>query len=197
MTVVDVLLKKRGLVKAAAIKEFFSPAKPQKISLQAAGIKPGGIDRAVGIIRRTVKSRRPIYVYGDYDADGISATAVLWEALDQLKAQVLPYISGRNEPVRGLSVKGLKAIGGKPLVITVDNGITGFEAAKYAKKNGIDLIITDHHQPKQEKDKTVWPEAAAIVHTDRLAGVGVAWFLAREVLRHLRGERSSHLGGDA
>ncbi|OGD55537.1 single-stranded-DNA-specific exonuclease RecJ [Candidatus Beckwithbacteria bacterium RIFCSPHIGHO2_12_FULL_47_17] len=192
MTVIDILLKKRGLTSPDKIKEFFSPQNPQKISLTAVGIKPSAIDRAAGVIKSAIKAQRPIYVYGDYDADGISATAVLWEALHQLKAQVLPYIAGRNDPVRGLSVNGLKNFKNKPLVITVDNGITGFEAADFAKKNGLDLIITDHHQPKQEKGKTVWPEAAAIVHSDQLAGVGVAWFLAR----HLRGERSSHLGGD-
>lgn len=188
MTVIDILLKKRGLTKAALIKEFFSPPRPQKISLAAVGIESSAIDRAVSVIKSAIKTQRPIYVYGDYDADGISATAVLWEALNQLKAKALPYIAGRNDPVRGLSVKGLKNFTNKPLVITVDNGITGFEAAEYAAKTGIDLIITDHHQPKQEKGKTIWPKAAAIVHTDRLAGVGVAWFLAREINSHLAGE---------
>lgn len=168
-------------MKAAAIKEFFSPPSPQKISLAAVGIKQNLIDRAVSIIKQAIKVKRPIYVYGDYDADGISATAVLWEALNSLKAKALPYIAGRNDPVRGLSVEGLKIFKNKPLVITVDNGITGFEAAAFAKKAGIDLIITDHHQPKQENSKTVWPEVAAIVHTDQLAGAGVAWFLAREL----------------
>jgi len=181
MSIIDTLLKNRGLTTAEAVKEFFSPAQPEKISLAAVGIKQNLIDRAVGIIKQAVKVKRPIYVYGDYDADGISATAVLWEALNSLKAKVLPYIADRNDPVRGLSVKGLKIFKNKPLVITVDNGITGFEAAAFAKKAGIDLIITDHHQPKQENNKTVWPEAAAIVHTDQLAGVGVAWFLAREL----------------
>ncbi len=176
MTVVDVLLKKRGLTKAAAIKEFFSPTKPQKISLKEVGIKPAAVDRAVDLIKEAIKLKRPIYVYGDYDADGISATAVLWEALHQLKARALPYISGRNEPVRGLSVKGLKAIGGKPLVITVDNGITAFEAAEFAQKKGIDLIITDHHAPRDH-----FPPASSVIHTTQLAGVGVAWFLAREL----------------
>ncbi|MBU2051969.1 MAG: single-stranded-DNA-specific exonuclease RecJ [Candidatus Beckwithbacteria bacterium] len=183
MTVIDVLLKKRGLTSPAAILDFFSPGRPQTISLEKVGIKPVAVKRAGVLVKQAVKAKRPIYVYGDYDADGISATAVLWEALHQLKAKVLPYIAGRNEPVRGLSVKGLKKIGGKPLVITVDNGITAFAAAEYASNHGIDLIITDHHQPKQENGRTIWPPAAAIVHTDQLAGVGVAWFFSRELNR--------------
>lgn len=186
MTVIDILLKNRGLTQAKEIREFFSPSAPEKIDLPSAGLDETNMTRAVQLIKQAVKDKRPICVYGDYDADGICATAVLWEALNQLKAKALPYIAARSEPVRGLSVKGLKNFKDQPLVITVDNGITSFAAAEYAQKEGIDLIITDHHQAK---DKL--PAAAAIVHSTRLAGVGVAWFLAR----HLRGERSSHLEG--
>ena len=190
MTVIDILLKKRGLTTAKAVKDFFSPVSPEKISLEQLGIELKVVTAAVKLIKQAIKNDRPIYVYGDYDADGISATAVLWEALHQLKAKVLPYITARNEPVRGLSVKGLSGFPEKSLVITVDNGITGFEAAEYAQKAGIDLIITDHHQPKDSL-----PPAVAVVHTTQLAGAGVAWFLAREVLKHLRGGDSFHLEG--
>ncbi len=176
MTVIDILLKKRGLITAKAVEDFFSPKSPEKISLEQLGINAKAVASALKLIQKAIKAGRPIYVYGDYDADGISATAVLWEALYQLKAKVMPYISARNEPVRGLSVKGLSSFEAKSLVITVDNGITSFEAAEYAQKTGIDLIITDHHQPKN-----TLPPAAAVVHTTQLAGVGVAWFLSREL----------------
>lgn len=187
MTVIDILLKKRGLTTAKTVADFFSPVSPEKIGLKQLGIDPKMIAAAIKLISEAIKIGRPIYIYGDFDADGISATAVLWEALHRLKAKVMPYISPRNESVRGLSVKGLSSFKAKSLVITVDNGITSFEAAESAQKAGIDLIITDHHQPKDN-----FPPAAAVVHTTQLAGAGVAWFLAN----HLRGESSSHLEGE-
>lgn len=173
MTVIDILLKKRGLITAKAVKEFFSPIQPEQVDFEAA--------EAVKLIKVAIKAKRQIYIYGDFDADGICATGVLWETLHRLKAKVMPYIAGREESARGLSIKGLQSFTGQPLVITVDNGITSYAAADYAKTKGIDLIITDHHQPKQEKGRKLWPRAAAIVHNDQLAGVGVAWFLAREL----------------
>ncbi|EFK97037.1 Single-stranded-DNA-specific exonuclease recJ, partial [sediment metagenome] len=176
MTVIDILLKKRGINTPAKIKEFFNPVNPDNISLKSIDLDPVQVKRAIQLIKQAVKVKRPIYIYGDYDADGICSTAILWEALHQLKAQVMPYIAARNEAVRGLSVKGLKTLKPKSLVITVDNGITSYDGAEFAKKTGIDLIITDHHQAK---DKL--PQAAAIVHTTQLAGAGIAWFLAREL----------------
>lgn len=168
MSIIDILLKNRGLNTAVAVDEFFRPAKPQTIKFSAV--------RAVSVIRRAIKAGRPVFIYGDYDADGITATAVLWETLHRLKARVMPYICPRNDPVRGLSVNGLKTFPTDSLVITVDNGITAFTAAEFAADNRIELIITDHHQAGKKL-----PKAAAVVHDTRLAGVGVAWFLAREL----------------
>ncbi len=177
MTVIDILLKKRGLHTQEQINEFYHPESPLNMALVKTGIKTGQIKTAVKAIKAAIKDNRPIYVYGDFDADGITATAVLWETLFKLKAKAMPLIGGRSEPVRGLSVKGIKDITPKSLVITVDNGITSFEAADYCRKNDIGLIITDHHLPRDNK----LPQAIAIVHSTQLCGAGVAWFLAREL----------------
>jgi single-stranded-DNA-specific exonuclease len=184
MTVIEVLLKNRGLRTEAARKKFFSPENPQKIDWRQLGINSRAVTVAVNLIQTAVKTGRPVYIYGDYDADGICSTAILWETLYRLKAKVMPYIAPRHEPVRGLSVAGLKRLPSRSLVITVDNGITGFAAAKYAQKTGIDLIITDHHSPAEASAKLgrpKFPPAAAVVHSTQLAGAGVAWFLAREL----------------
>ena len=191
--IINQLLINRGFKTKPAIKEFFNPSLPKKADFPLA--------KAVARIKQAVKLHELIYIYGDYDADGITATAILWEALHSLDARVMPYIPSRNEPIRGLSPLGIdniiklssKLYHLKPdLIITVDNGISAFKGCEYAKKLGIDVIISDHHVPRDTK----LPPAVAIVHTTNLAGAGVAWFLAREVLRHLRGEKIPHLGGE-
>lgn len=143
---------------------------------------------------KAVKNKELIVIYGDYDADGICATAVLWEVLYKIGAKVFPFIPLREEHGYGLKPNGLEALVkeyGKPeLIITVDNGIVAFEGAKWCQKQGIDLIISDHHQQKKSTTHnsqlaTKYPQALAIIHTDSLAGVGVAWFLAREIEKKL------------
>jgi len=172
----QVLLQNRGLNSKSSQQEFFNPTSPEKIDLKSVGINPKSVMMAIKRIREAKANQELVYIYGDYDADGICSTAILWETLHRLKVKVMPYIAPRHDPVRGLSVAGLKRFPPRSLVITVDNGITGFAAAEYAQKTGLDLIITDHHQPKESL-----PPAVAVLHSTQLAGAGVAWFLAREL----------------
>jgi len=90
---------------------------------------------------------RAIVVFGDYDVDGVTASAILYKALTSLNAKVLPYIPHREKEGYGLSKLGLEFArnSGATVVITVDNGIVAVEQAKFAKEIGLDLIITDHH----------------------------------------------------
>lgn len=130
---------------------------------------------AVQRIKKSIAQKEQVYIYGDFDVDGVTATAILWETLNNLGAKVLPYIPHREKEGYGLSETGLKQIaekGGK-LVITVDCGIGAIEQAKLAKEFGLELIITDHHQKSDEL-----PEAVAILHTYELCGAGVAHELA-------------------
>lgn len=142
------------------------------------------MDKAVERIKTAIENEEKIAVYGDYDADGVTATALLYLYLESVGADVTYYIPSRmnegyglhNEAIDGLSEKNVK------LIITVDNGINSVSEAEYISSKGIDLVITDHHQPGN-----VLPEAVAVVNPHRaddlsrfkeLAGVGVAFKLA-------------------
>lgn len=177
MTVFDILLKNRGITTAAQKKEFLRPVKPEKIPLAQTGIKATALQPALRRVQQALKTKELVYIYGDYDADGICSTAILWEALHGLGARVWPYLPDRTDPVRGLSQDGIDSFKEKPnLIITVDNGISAARGCEYAKKLGIEVIITDHHIPKEKL-----PPAKAIIHTTKLAGAGVAWFFSREL----------------
>lgn len=203
MTVIDILLKNRGLITKKEQAEFLDPIKPGQITLDQIGLQSAAVVKAIKRLTTAHKNQELIYIYGDYDADGVSSTAILWETLNSLGFQVLPFIPSRNDPVRGLSSQGIKMIiqqaKAKPgLIITVDNGICAFTGCQYAQKLGIDVIITDHHLPKHKNNRPFFPKALAIVHTTQLAGVGVAWFFSREIIKklsHPRGVNFFHLGG--
>lgn len=138
------------------------------------GVKEGR-DR----ILEAVKNGEKIVIYGDYDVDGVSATAVLWEAIDKLGGKVLPYIPDRFSEGYGINSEAVQKLSdeGNKLIISVDSGVTAFEQIALAKKLGVDFIITDHHALP---DKL--PPALAIIHTTSLAGVGVAYKLAQTLL---------------
>ena len=188
--IIKALLKIRGLTKKSDITTFLNPKDPKDISIKSVGININQVKIAVKRIKECIKKNQLIYVYGDYDADGITATAILWEALNSMGANVMPYIPQRDEPARGLSKQGIDNIiklakATPSLIITVDNGITSFKGCDYAKKLGVDVIITDHHQPKTKIKKLIYPKSLAIIHTQSLAGAGVAWFFSKELTKTL------------
>lgn len=136
-------------------------------------------ERAVELIREALDDGRKITVYGDYDCDGVTATAIIYSYLEAQGAEVEYFIPDRAEGY-GMNIPALEKIvnGGTKLVITVDNGISAIEEARFLKKKGVELIITDHHQPGTEL-----PECAAVVDPNRaddsspfkdLCGAGVA-----------------------
>ncbi|AIM15729.1 MULTISPECIES: single-stranded-DNA-specific exonuclease RecJ [Neobacillus] len=150
-----------------------------------------GMDIAVNRIREAIERKEPILIFGDYDADGVSSTSVLMKTLTDLGADVQFYVPNRftegygpNEPAfRRAAENGIK------LIITVDTGISAIHEASVAKELGLDLIITDHHEPGP-----VLPEALAIIHPKLpdsiypfrdLAGVGVAFKLAHALYGRL------------
>lgn len=149
------ILKNRGISGAKTVQGFLKPDDPYGIRIERTGISRPAVARALVRIRQAVQNAEQIVVYGDYDADGVCGTAVLWETLYRLGAKVAPFIPHRTEHGYGLNRKGIEAIekahpGGIRLIITVDNGIVAFDGAAYCRQKGIDLIITDHHQKKFE-----------------------------------------------
>ena len=178
--IIDTLLKNRGIRTLKEKKKFFKPTRPEKLSLKELGISQTEINKAIKRIKEAKKKKEKVIVYGDYDADGICATAILWECLYSLGLDVLPYIPERFSEGYGLNVESIKKLKEKnpdlSLILTVDHGIVADKKVDVARELGIDVIITDHH----EKGKTT-PKAYAIVHTTKISGSGVAWILSREL----------------
>ena len=141
------------------------------------------MDKAVARIQQALSAAEPIVIFGDYDVDGVTATAILYEYLTNLGGQVRCKLPTRDGGGYGISkdVLGKLAKKGYTFVITVDNGVSAVEEAAYAKELGIDLVITDHHLPPDPL-----PEAVAVVDPKRaddtspfkeLCGAGVAFKL--------------------
>ena len=141
------------------------------------------MDKAVDRIQKAINSGEKICVYGDYDADGVTSTALLYLYLENCEANVIYYIPDRNSEGYGLNFSAIDKLFAEKvsLIITVDNGISAFDEVAYANSLGIETVITDHHQPPE-----LLPNAVAIVDPHRsdckssfknLAGVGVVFKL--------------------
>jgi single-stranded-DNA-specific exonuclease len=170
------LLFNRGIKTEKEKQAFFN----SKLEDFAKDLEIPGIKKAFERIEKAINTSEQIIVYGDYDVDGITASAILYKSLSSLGAKVLPYIPHREKEGYGLAKTGLEFArdSGATLVITVDNGIVALEQAKYAKELGLDLIITDHHLPLDEK-----PDCLAVVHSTKMCGAGVAWCLIKNYIK--------------
>ncbi len=178
--IVAQLLLKRKISKADAVKRF--------LEAKLTDLRPPeelpGLPKAVERIWAAVEANESIVVYGDYDADGMTSTAILYRCLLLLGASVTYHLPNRMEEGYGLHVESVEKLAarGKQLIITVDCGIASIAPAARAKELGVSLIITDHHRFGDSL-----PDAEAIVHpalpgTDYpfvgLCGAGVAFKLA-------------------
>lgn len=175
------LLFNRGLKNKEEIEEFLAP----NLKNYESDLLLPGIDTAKKRILKAIENKELIIVFGDYDVDGVSGAAVLYLGLTAAGAKAIPYIPHREKEGYGLSKEGLQNAKdqGASLVVTVDNGIVAIEAAKFAKELGLDLIITDHHLPLEEK-----PDALAIVHTTKMSGAAVGWCLVRSLIESEKSE---------
>ncbi|PSL45110.1 exonuclease RecJ [Salsuginibacillus halophilus] len=147
-----------------------------------------GMTKAVERIRQAVSSQEPIAVYGDYDADGVTSTAVMLSVLRTLGAEVEYYIPDRFAEGYGPNLEAFRMLhdAGHSLIITVDNGISAKETIETIEAEGADVIVTDHHEPPPEL-----PAAYAVLNPKKpgcpypfkeLAGVGVALKVAEALL---------------
>jgi single-stranded-DNA-specific exonuclease len=147
------------------------------------------IDRS----QRAIADREPIVVYGDYDADGVTATALLVRFLAEAGADVRGYIPSRFEEGYGLNPGAIRQLAqeGARLIITVDCGVRSFAEADLCRELGIDLIITDHHQPLEGVPRAtaaINPRQAGDDYPDKnLAGVGLAYRFAQAMRDRLAG----------
>jgi single-stranded-DNA-specific exonuclease len=189
--VVAQLLVARGVRDAAAVRRFLGGTlrdlrDPEELP---------GVSAAADRIVAAVKAGRRIVVYGDYDADGMCATAILMRCLTAIHAEARWYVPNRFEEGYGLNVGALESLAasGTGLVVTVDCGIASAAEALAARDLGIELIITDHHAFGD-----TLPEAAALVHPrlpggdypfGDLCGAGVAFKLAWAIATRISGDR--------
>ena len=186
---IEVLLQNRG-IESAKDREAFLDGQLKDVTIKSVGIDKKHLDKTVKRIQKAIEAQEKIVVFGDYDVDGITGSAILWETLHELGANALPYIPNRLDEGYGLSIRGIDNITAPDaktndvsLVITVDNGIVANEQVAYAKEKGLDVIITDHHTVGE-----ALPDAYAIVHTTKLCGAGVAYLLAQELVNIIASE---------
>ncbi|MBF8250187.1 MAG: putative single-strand DNA-specific exonuclease, single-stranded-DNA-specific exonuclease [Candidatus Levybacteria bacterium] len=187
---IKILLENRRVEKKKEIEDFLDP-KLENVTIGRVEIDKKQLKKAIVRIKEAIRNREQIVVFGDYDVDGICGTAILWETLRRLAPQgklyenVFPYIPHRIDEGYGLSIKGIENVKHQfkdvGLIITVDNGIVANKAVDFAKEEGIDVIITDHHVPSKIK-----PKALAIVHATKLCGTGVAWMFANVILNSVQ-----------
>jgi single-stranded-DNA-specific exonuclease len=171
-SLIDRILLARGVASQTAIESFLDP----RLSSLHDPALLGGCSAAAEAIAETVKARRRIVIYGDYDVDGITATSILYHIIRAADpaADVRTYVPHRLDEGYGLNADALRQLhaDGAQLVISVDCGISAIEPARVARSIGLPLIITDHHT--LPADNAPLPEALAIVHP-RLPGGGYSF----------------------
>lgn len=185
---VDVLLANRSIVSEEEVKLFLNPPTSQTLLKSLPSEFKKELSEAKKLIDAAISKNIPIVIHGDYDSDGVCATAILTKVLrDELGyTKVISHIPNRFEHGYGISNGSIESCVQKVedkfgkfeegLLISVDSGITAVHAVAFAKKQGFKVIITDHHQKPLPL-----PPADLIVWTDKLVGSGIAWALAQEL----------------
>lgn len=186
----------RGIKTSGEISSFLNP----HVSQLSNPFDMEGMKKAVDRIVTAIRNGEKILVHGDYDADGLSATAIMLLALKMLGADCRSFIPNRMEHGYGFTTPSVREAKqkGVSLIITVDCGITSFEAASLCRKEGIDVIITDHHEPVRNlspsarrkesgEDNFLLPDALALINpkisnlnspASNLSGAGIAFKVA-------------------
>jgi len=183
--IIEILIKNRGINTSDQKKEFLNPVHPEKFKLNELKINSRDLKKSLGRLKIALENKEKVIIYGDYDADGISGTAVLWETLFDLGFDVWPYIPERFLEGYGVNHESVKVLKEKfpklGVLITVDNGIVAQEDISKISKLGIDVIVTDHHEKGKEKLKSF-----SIIHTTQVSGSGVAWIFSREIAKYFK-----------
>lgn len=172
------ILQIRGITEKEEIEAFLQPS-----GAIAPPLEFMDMQKAAGRVAEAIDRFEKICVYGDYDADGVTATALLFSYLESCGANVMYYIPNREGEGYGMNCAAVEYLHGQDvrLIVTVDNGIASLEEIRLANRLGMEVVVTDHHQPQGEL-----PDAVAVVDPHRadcpsrfkqLSGVGVAFKL--------------------
>jgi single-stranded-DNA-specific exonuclease len=180
---IDLILQSR---KIANVSEFLDPPSPLNISLFDFDKKySDSFKKVIGMLKEIKKENQMIVVYTDYDADGITGGAILWETLNLLGFKAMPYVPDRKTEGYGFSIKGIDNIISQfdpALVISVDHGITKVKEIAYAASKSIKVIVTDHHL----KGEKIPDKAEAVFHIPALSGSGVSYFFSKEIFNFFK-----------
>lgn len=175
--IIDLILKSRHI---KDLDKFLNPISPLLLTLKDFGSYERPFKKVIKILKEIKEKNQMIVVYTDYDADGITGGAILWETLHLLGFKVMPYVPNRKLEGYGFSKIGIDNVKSKydpALIISVDHGITKVDEIKYAKKLGIKIVVTDHHL----KGDKIPESSEAIFHIPALSGSGVSYFFAKEI----------------
>ena len=177
------ILVNRGITKKEDIRLFLNPTRKDFYNPY---LMPD-MEKAVERIEKAIENKEKVMIYGDYDVDGITSVTVLKSFLQERGLKVDEYIPNRLDEGYGLNKPAVEKIANEKytLMITVDCGISAMEEVKFANSLGLEVIITDHHEPGEEL-----PAAIAVVDAKRkdnqypcrdLAGVGVVFKLIQAI----------------
>ena len=189
------ILVNRGIIDGEKINVFLNPTRKDFYN---PFLMPD-MEIAVKRIVKAIENKEKIMIYGDYDADGITSITVLKKYLNEIGLKTGEYIPNRLNEGYGLNKDAISKIynDGYKLMITVDCGISGLEEVDYANSLGMEIIITDHHEPAEKL-----PEAIAVIDAKRkdnkypfnqLAGVGVVFKLIQAISKELKLEEKEYL----
>lgn len=189
------ILASRGIIEKEKVREFLNPTRDD---FHNPFLMPD-MEKAVDRILKAIQTQEKAIIYGDYDVDGITSITVLKKFLKERNLQVGEYIPNRLNEGYGLNKEAVKKIAeqGYKLIITVDCGVSCIEEIKYATELGLEIIVTDHHEPAEEL-----PKCLAIVNAKRkdsqypfnqLAGVGVVFKLIQAISIKLNLDNKEYL----
>ena len=183
--VLNQILFQRGFEDEKSALDFLHPAyedlkSPYKIK---------EVEKAIAVIKKAVENKNKIAIYGDYDVDGLTATALMVSFLEYIEANVTHYIPSRQADGYGLNKKSIDLLWQEKvdLIITVDCGTSAISEVDYALKLGLDIVVTDHHDLKEVEGKIILPNCI-VINPKRnvkepdiysLSGVGVVFYVIR------------------
>jgi single-stranded-DNA-specific exonuclease len=186
------LLQDRGITDKEA---FLQPKHPMDLTFEEIFPEPHrktGWQKVLELLKKLHLENKPIVVYTDYDADGVTGGSIMWEALHKLGFNVMPYVPARTEGY-GFSEQGIDAVIAehKPaLIISVDHGIVAHKEITYAAAKGVPIIVTDHHHMQDGEPA----DALAVFHTTDVSGSGVAYFFVKQLIEEMATEENrAHL----
>lgn len=178
--ILELLLKNRQ-IKASDIDSFLKPVSPEKLESKDFGVAQKKLFQAVEVIQKYVDEKKNILIYGDYDVDGITATAILWQVLYKHGAKVVPFVPDREADGYGVKAESFFRIQQEKnthfdLLITVDNGIVAGKELLPILESGTQIVVIDHHVANDPLPKSI-----LTVHSTLTSGSVLSWLVSRQL----------------